>query len=69
VWEQEPTPLDNPLLNLPNVICSTHIAGVTLEAKRQMAVQVGGEMLRVLRGERPDVLVNEAVWSHLRPRR
>jgi D-3-phosphoglycerate dehydrogenase len=69
VWEQEPTPLDNPLLNLPNVICSTHIAGVTLEAKRQMAVQVGGEMLRVLRGERPDVLVNEAVWSRLRPRR
>ena len=31
----------------------------------QMAVQVAGEMLRVLRGERPIVLVNPDVWSRL----
>ncbi len=65
VFEEEPTSVDNPLLNLPNVVCSSHVAGVTLEANRQMAMQVSGEMLRVLRGERPEVLVNPEVWGHL----
>jgi D-3-phosphoglycerate dehydrogenase len=62
VFEVEPTPLDNPLLNLGSVVCSTHVAGVTKEAHRVAAIQVTGEMLRVLRGERPDVLVNPDVW-------
>jgi phosphoglycerate dehydrogenase-like enzyme len=65
VFEEEPTPLDNPILNLPNVIVSPHAAGVTREANRQTAVQVAGEMLRVLRGERPDVLVNPDVAARL----
>ncbi len=65
VFEEEPTPLDNPLLNLPNIVCSSHVAGVTLEANRQMAMQVSGEMLRVLRGEKPEVLVNPDVWPRL----
>jgi len=65
VFEEEPTPLDNPILNLPNVVVSCHVAGVTNEANRQMGVQVVGEMLRVLRGERPDVLVNPDVWPRL----
>ncbi len=65
VFEEEPTPVDNPLLNLDNVIVSSHMAGVTREANRQMGVQVAGEMLRVLRGERPDVLVNPDVWPRL----
>jgi D-3-phosphoglycerate dehydrogenase len=65
VWEEEPTSRDNPILNLPNVVCSSHMAGVTREATRQAAMQVSGEMLRVLRGERPDVLVNPDVWPRL----
>src|SRR5439155_483889 len=65
VWEEEPTPVDNPLLNLEQVVCSSHVAGVTHEANRQMAVQVAGEMLRVLRGEKPEVLVNPEVWPRL----
>jgi len=44
---------------------SSHVAGVTLEANRQMALQVAGEMLSVLRGERPNVLVNPDVWPRL----
>ena len=62
VFEEEPSPLDNPLFNLPNVVCSTHVAGVTKEAHQAAGLQVAGEMLRVLRGERPDVLVNPEVW-------
>src|SRR5437867_9024915 len=65
VWEDEPTSADNPILNLQNVVCSSHVAGVTPDATRQAAVQVSGEMLRVLRGERPEVLVNPEVWARL----
>jgi D-3-phosphoglycerate dehydrogenase / 2-oxoglutarate reductase len=65
VWEDEPTSADNPILNLENVVCSAHMAGVTREATREAAMQVSGEMLRVLRGERPDVLVNPDVWPRL----
>jgi D-3-phosphoglycerate dehydrogenase len=65
VFEQEPPSADNPLLNLENVVVSSHVAGVTVEANRQMALQVTGEMLRVLRGERPHVLANPDVWPRL----
>jgi D-3-phosphoglycerate dehydrogenase len=65
VFEEEPTSLDNPLFNLPNVVVSSHVAGVTQEARRQTSLQVAGEMLRVLRGEKPDVLVNPEVWPRL----
>ena len=58
VWEEEPTPVDNPLLNLETVVCTSHIAGVSDEANRNIAVTVVGEMLRVLRGEKPQVLGN-----------
>lgn len=65
VWEEEPTPVDNPILNLPNVVCSSHIAGVSEEAHRNIALQVGAEMLRVLRGEKPKVLGNPELWPKL----
>ena len=69
VFEQEPSPLDNPLFNLDNVVCSGHVAGVTLEANRQASLQVTAEMLRVLRGERPEVLANPEVWPRPAHRR
>jgi D-3-phosphoglycerate dehydrogenase len=65
VFEEEPTSLDNPLFNLPNVVVSSRVAGVTQEARRQTSTQVASEMLRVLRGEKPDVLVNPDVWPRL----
>jgi D-3-phosphoglycerate dehydrogenase len=65
VFEEEPTSADNPILNLDNVMCSSHVAGVTREATRKASMQVAGEMARVLRGERPEVLVNPEVWPRL----
>ena len=56
---------DEPLLNLDNVVLSTHMAGVTREATRNAALQVTSEMLRVLRGEKPDTLVNPEVGPRL----
>jgi D-3-phosphoglycerate dehydrogenase len=70
VFEDEPSSVDNPLFNLENVIVSSHVAGVTAEANRAMAMQVAGEMLRVLRGELPRVLANADLLprlGHLRP--
>jgi D-3-phosphoglycerate dehydrogenase len=65
VWEEEPAAADNPLLNLENVVCTSHIAGVSEEANRAIALQVAGEMLRVLRGEKPKVLGNPDLWPRL----
>jgi D-3-phosphoglycerate dehydrogenase / 2-oxoglutarate reductase len=69
VFEQEPSPVDNPIFNLDNVVCSGHVAGVTLEANRQASLQVTAEILRVLRGERPEVLANPEVWPRPAQRR
>jgi phosphoglycerate dehydrogenase-like enzyme len=65
VFEEEPCGVDNPLLNLDNVVLSTHMAGVTREATARASVQVTSEMLRVLRGEQPDVLANPEVGPRL----
>ena len=65
VFEEEPTSRDNPLLNLDNVVVSSHVAGVTVEAHRTASMQVTSEMLRVLRGERPHVLANPDVWPRV----
>jgi D-3-phosphoglycerate dehydrogenase / 2-oxoglutarate reductase len=50
VFEAEPTPRDNPLLKLDNVVASPHMAGVTTEAVAAMAVQTAKNILSVLDG-------------------
>jgi D-3-phosphoglycerate dehydrogenase len=50
VFAQEPTPPDNPLLSLENVISSPHMAGVTIEAVAAMAVATSQNILSVLDG-------------------
>jgi D-3-phosphoglycerate dehydrogenase / 2-oxoglutarate reductase len=50
VFEAEPTPQDNPLLKLENVVASPHMAGVTTEAVAAMAVQTAKNILSVLDG-------------------
>jgi D-3-phosphoglycerate dehydrogenase len=69
VWEEEPAPVDNPLLTLENVVCTAHVAGISETADRDIAVTVASEILRVLRGEKPKVLGNPDLWpklTHLR---
>jgi len=50
VFDQEPTPADNPLLKLDQVISSPHMAGVTTEAVAAMAVATSRNILSVLDG-------------------
>src|SRR6266849_3501279 len=65
VFEEEPVSSDSRLLQRDNVIVSPHIAGVTEETTRGTAMQVAAEMLRVLRGEKPQVLGNPDLWPKL----
>jgi len=62
VFEAEPTPIDNPLLKLDNVIASPHMAGVTTEAVAGMAVVTAQNILSVLDGKpNRDNVINKEV--------
>jgi D-3-phosphoglycerate dehydrogenase / 2-oxoglutarate reductase len=50
VLAEEPTPTDNPLLALPQVIVSPHMAGVTTESVAGMARTTAENILSVLDG-------------------
>nr|WP_238531881.1 hydroxyacid dehydrogenase [Achromobacter arsenitoxydans] len=62
VWEQEPPDRAAPLLSLANVVATFHTAGVTHEARRNVARSSATQLLAMLRGERPPQLVNPEVW-------
>jgi len=50
VFEQEPTPTDNPLLKLPNLVASPHMAAGTVESTERSAVAAMRNILSVLDG-------------------
>jgi glyoxylate reductase len=59
VFEQEPTPLDNPLLKLANAIFTPHYASATWETRRKMAECSVNNVLAYLKGKRPPNVVPE----------
>jgi D-3-phosphoglycerate dehydrogenase len=62
VFEEEPTPANNDLLTLDNVIASPHMAGVTVEAVAAMAVTTARNILSVLDGDpNRDNVINKEV--------
>jgi D-3-phosphoglycerate dehydrogenase len=69
VWDVEPPPLDHPLLALPNVFATYHTAGVTHEARRNLALISAEQVVDVLRGHKPPRLVNPEVWARFAARR
>jgi len=66
VFEQEPTPSDNPLLRLPHVVFSPHAASNSAEGNRRMGLGAVSQTLQVLSNERPPSLVNPEVWERRR---
>ena len=62
VWAKEPPPPDHPLLQFDNVLASPHTAGVTREARENMARIAAEQMLDMLDGKRPPRLINPEVW-------
>lgn len=63
VWAVEPPAADNPLLTMSNVVASYHTAGVTHEARRNAARMGAEQLLQVLKGDRPQRLINPEQWT------
>jgi len=64
VFDMEPTPVDNKLLALDNVVSSPHMAGVTVEAVQAMAVVTARNILSVLDGDpNRDNTINPEVYG------
>lgn len=68
VFDPEPPPPDSPLYQLDNLILTPHVAGITVEARRDLALSAATQILQVLRGERPPHLVNPQVWGQVQER-
>ena len=69
VFNPEPPAPDNPLLTIPNTICTPHTGSFTEDGKRNTAVAVVEGVLTVLNGQRPEApaqLVNPQVWDRRR---
>ena len=61
VFEQEPTPLDNPLLKLDNVVVAPHISSASYETRSRMAEMVAENLVAFFEGRTPPNLVNSEV--------
>jgi glyoxylate reductase len=53
VFQQEPVPVEHPLLSLPNVVALPHIGSATYEARTQMARLAAENIAAVLSGREP----------------
>jgi D-3-phosphoglycerate dehydrogenase len=66
VFEQEPTPPDNPILRLDNVIVTPHALCWTDELFGNIARTAIGAIMAVQAGRRPEFVVNAAALVHPR---
>lgn len=53
VFQQEPVPVDHPLLSLPNVVALPHIGSATYETRDAMANLAADNLVAVLTGREP----------------
>jgi phosphoglycerate dehydrogenase-like enzyme len=63
VFEQEPTPVDNPLLKLDNIIVTPHAIAWGDDVYGANSVDSCSNVLTVLRGEIPKYTVNKQVTA------
>ena len=63
VFEQEPTPADNPLFKLENIIVTPHSIALTDEFYIIMWQEITQQIAQLIRGEKPATLVNPEVWE------
>lgn len=60
VFAQEPTPIDNPLLHLENVVLCPHLGGADKLSQTNMAVEAAECIVRLSRGDWPSgAVVND----------
>jgi len=63
VFEGEPLRADSPLRALENVYLSPHCAGSTADARERSGTMAAENLVRGLRGERPEGIVNQEVLA------
>ena len=63
VFEGEPLCADSPLRGLDNVYLSPHCAGSTVDARKRSGTMAAENLVRALRGERPEGIVNPEVLA------
>ena len=61
VFEQEPTPMDNPLLKLDSVVATPHISSASHETRSKMAEMVAENLIAFFEARTPPNLVNPEV--------
>jgi glyoxylate reductase len=63
VFEQEPTPVDNPLLKLDSVVVAPHISSASYETRSRMAEMAAENLVDFFEGKKPLNLVNPDVMK------
>jgi len=62
VFEREP-PTGSPILSAPNTVLTPHLGASTHEAQARAGGIIADQVLKVLRGEKPDFAVNPDVYA------
>lgn len=57
VFNVEPTPADNPLLELDNIVVAPHISSGSTETRAKMSVMTASDIVKALTGQRPENIV------------
>ena len=63
VFVSEPVNADNPLLTLPNCICSTHNAGSSLDGKNRLLEFTARNLIEFAQGKKPYGLLNPEIMK------
>jgi D-3-phosphoglycerate dehydrogenase len=58
VFDPEPIPADNPILQMPNVILAAHIASASVSAVKRLRETAANIAVAAIRGQRPPNIVN-----------
>jgi D-3-phosphoglycerate dehydrogenase len=62
VFEREPVPAGNPLLGIPNLVMTPHVAAATEQGLRRMALSCAESVITFFEGKLdPDVVINGEV--------
>ena len=66
VFERQPLPSDHIFWQIPNLLISPHVAGMSKTSLSAMGMMSISQSLQVLKGERPPHLVNPEIWEKRR---
>jgi D-3-phosphoglycerate dehydrogenase / 2-oxoglutarate reductase len=68
VFAKQPLASDSPLLQLPNVILSAHMAGITQDSMRRMGEVVAAQAFQLLDGNLPTHFINHEARAQVQAR-